>query len=121
LQVLPDAEAIWNAVLDPRVSAEYVRVIQVKSPPETFNPPASGQDPQIQRILVDFERGNTVELTPTALEMEVRVHIPLTDYILGHLDMGGYRYRTQLIGGGKPMEIGDWQNSSVGILYVGVS
>ena len=68
VEVLPDPEKVWNAILDPNLPAEYLRSITVKTFREMFTPSPDRPGNQIMAILVEFERGDTVELNADKLE-----------------------------------------------------
>ncbi|AOY59982.1 hypothetical protein [Desulfococcus multivorans] len=81
VQVLPDAAAVWDSILD-RTTLEYFNTITVKAIPTLFTPVAGREDEQISVILVEFQGGGTAELTASRLEAQVRIDYPIDDVIL---------------------------------------
>lgn len=81
VKVLPDPEAIWNAILD-RSAVSYFDLYTVKTVPGVFNQVPDHPDDQIVALLVDFEGGGTAELNATTLAAAVRVDFPIDDVIL---------------------------------------
>jgi hypothetical protein len=100
VEVLPDKDAIWKVVLA-SILPTYAKSIHVQTVADVFQT----QNPDtktIRFIVVDFETGESVELGPDKLDVPVELHLPIDDYILGHLDQGQYRYRVTVIrNGGK--------------------
>ena len=92
-QVVPDADAIMNAILD-RSSIEYFREIDVRTVPSIFPDPASNPPPEgIFALMVEFENGIAVVLDAANSQQTVRVDFPFADVILGHeADDGSYRF-----------------------------
>jgi hypothetical protein len=97
VQVIPDKEAVWNAILDPSVSAVYSKAITVKTFKQKFDPPHDNPDNQIMAIVVDFESGQSVELNADNLERSVTLPLPISSYVLGKEDLGQYRYKVRVI------------------------
>jgi hypothetical protein len=91
VEVRPDPQALWNAILDPTVPAEYTKTIVVRTFPEIFT------EHQIEVIEVDFERGNTVELTAAAPNAEATLRFPISDIILRQASEGTYSYRLTVV------------------------
>ncbi len=120
VDVLPDKEAIWNAILDPYTS-QYLRIIHVQTFKEMFDPPADKPDEQILEIDVELKRGSeqavTVSLKPEALETDVKLPVPIGDFVLKREDQGEYSYRVTAIRRQQAKE-GDWKTASRDTLWV---
>lgn len=118
VEVLPNPDTVWKAILDPNVPAEYSRSIQVRTFREMFDPPQD-QPPenQIMAILVEFERGTTVELNAGKLDAQAVLNLPMSDIILRRLNQGEYRYRVMTIRRGGQSRDEMWKADSIGILF----
>jgi hypothetical protein len=104
VEVIPDPEAVWNAILDPTTRTEYARTIKVKTFPHMFEAPADRPNDQIMAVVVDFERGDTIDLSAAKLEAEARLRLPISEYVLPRKDKAegeavepDYRYRLTVI------------------------
>ena len=121
VEVLPDPEKVWNAILDPNLPAEYLRSITVKTFREMFNPSPDQPGNQIMAILVEFERGDTVELNADKLEAKAALRLPLSDIILRRVDQeadqGTYRYRVTVIRKEGRSRDEVWKTDRIGILF----
>lgn len=120
VDVLPEREAILDAVVDPTTRADYVRVIRVRTVRELFAPPADGA--ALTLILVELRRGDapsvTVELRPDQLLVEARLTAPLRGYLLGGADPGNYSYRVTAVRGGTPASEPQWRTASEEDLWI---
>ena len=87
VEELPDPEAVWNAIFDATIPAEYTRVIKVVSLEEWFRPHTD-----VSAIAIDFENGDEVVLRPGQLEAAADIRVPLKDVILRKQQDSGYRY-----------------------------
>jgi hypothetical protein len=96
VRVTPDAEAIWNSILD-RTTLDCFREVTVKTTAATFTAVAGHEDAQIISVLVDFEGGGTAELTAAQLEAKVRVEYPIDDVVLGRPISSTYRYAVTVV------------------------
>jgi hypothetical protein len=121
VEVFPNQEALLNALLTSDVTPELARTITVKAFPFMFDPPPNRPDDQIVAILVDFERGDMVDLTPNTLEAKATLHLPLSDYILRHIDEGEYRYKVTVIRRRGRSTDNEWRKDSEPTLYPDVS
>lgn len=92
VQTIPDALAIWNAIVE-EATSDYYRNITVKAVPALFEPPADRPDDQIAAIVVAFERGATVELAPDHLEDTAQVDLPIEAVIARQTVSDVYNYR----------------------------
>jgi len=117
IEVLPDPEAIWNAVLEGR-KPEYAKPITVVTFDEVFEPPAAAAADALKELSVQFERGDTVRLKPTELEKVTHVRFPLGDVILGKLSESEYRYRVTVVRLRSGVKQGEWTTSSSDPLFI---
>lgn len=116
LRVLPDKEAIWDAVLDPSTPAEYEQPLEVRALESWFEAEDPAQAPQV--ILVQLEHGDTVSLeAPDQLKARTTVRLPLEDLILRRLHEGTYRYKVTVIRPRSRDRHEDWITDSIDILF----
>jgi hypothetical protein len=127
LEVKPDVEKIYNAILDRTAPRDYVRTITVKDPGFFAAPDAAPV-----AVLVQFANSErAAELTPANPEAPGVVHQPLADYVLANvmpaaqpksetvdLTTATYRYKVTVIakGGGRTTSP-DWIEDSSDPLY----
>ena len=89
---IPDAPAIWDAIVE-EATSEYYRNVTVKAVPALFEPPAGRPDDQIVAIVVVFEHGTTVELTTDQLQAVAQVNLPIAAAVLRQTVSDAYNYR----------------------------
>ena len=121
VEVIPDKEAIWNAILDPSAPGVYMRTIKVKTFKPQFDPPRDQPEKQIMSIVVDFEGGTAVELSADHPEQEVSLRLPIGDYVLRKANLGQYRYKVRVIRLSAIAADKDWKTDDTGILFPLVS
>jgi hypothetical protein len=118
--VLPDKEAIWNVILDPSTS-DYLRIIHVQTFKEIFDPPQDKPQAQILEIDVELKRGSeqivTAKLTAGELKADLKLPVPISDYILEREDQGQYSYRVTVIRREQAKE-GHWKAASRDTLWI---
>lgn len=79
----PDPEAIWDAIVDPTVEPTYERAVEVKTLKSIFEGRGENDGvPAIAYILVEFEQGRTVELSPAAVEQTITLSFPVRDFVV---------------------------------------
>ena len=117
VEVLPDREAVWAAVLDPSTTPEYVRRIQVRTFAQIFQAPPDRPEDQIMALVLDFERSESVVLDADHLQVEAALRLPLADYVLRRVDSGAYRYRVTVVRLSGQTQDPDWRTASTGILF----
>ncbi|MGG6240986.1 hypothetical protein ACQ4N7_20380 [Nodosilinea sp. AN01ver1] len=108
--VVPDREAIVQAIFDPAVSVQPSRHITVETFAELFD-----QANPILAIVVDFEHGTSARLTPSELKTVVQVSLPMsaiTDCMLRQPLPTDYRYRVTLIHRNGSQTRSDWQTDT---------
>lgn len=115
--VKPTAEGVWNVIVDASVPAEYKRKIRISALPDWFEASAVQSDTQIRVILVEFEKGGTVQLDPGNLSAEAEIRLPLKDMILHNLDEGAYRYKVTLILQKGRKKHQNWVTETIEILF----
>lgn len=92
--VVPDAEAIWNSILD-RATMEYFRVVTVWATASLFL--ARPDRDTIAAIMVAFEGGGTVQLTAASLSAAARIDYPVDDVVLRRPVSDKYRYTVTVV------------------------
>ena len=113
----PNAQAVWDAVVDKTRMPEITRTIKVKTIKQTFDPSAGNAPDPIVALVVDFKRGDSVELNADVLEADTKVRLPLEDFVIRKLGSGEYRYRVTVIRvGGQTRDV-DWRADTTGILF----
>jgi hypothetical protein len=102
--VQPDDAAVLHAVLD-RSTLEYYREIEVRVSPTIFEaPPGLPATELITSVFVDFESGETVELTRFRPTRMARVDYPFDNVILRLPVETSYRYtKTVVYQEGEPI------------------
>lgn len=119
--VLPDREAIWNAIQDP-FTAQYEQEITVKTLPAIFNlPPGKPEEEQLSEIVVELRHGEddsfTVSLSAEHPEVKVSLPFPIADVLLRRENSGTYEYRVSAIRlSGQTTK--DWKAKSGDLLYI---
>jgi hypothetical protein len=110
VDVAPDRDAIYEAILDTTVPLVALqRTIEVHGK-HLFDPP----DPDLVAVLVEFEHGQTVDLTAEKPEGTGVVQVvPVRDYVLGEISSadvanGSYRYRVTVVREQAPELSSDW-------------
>jgi hypothetical protein len=120
VDVEPDKEAVYQAILDTSVPLDFLRTITVRG--KHLFDAAKPEDPLIA-VLVEFECGSTAELTPSAPDGQGLVRLPLRDYVLGSMSTAdvanaSYRYRMTLVHGASGQQRSrDWDEATTEILY----
>ena len=113
----PDAQAVWDAVVDKTRLPEATRPMKVKTIRQTFDPPAGNAPDPIVALVVDFERGDSVELNADALEADTKVRLPLEDFVIRKLGTGEYRDKVTVIRVSGQARDADWRVDTTGILF----
>ena len=116
VKVVPDSEAIWTAILDADVAVESRRTVKVKLFPGMFDAPSGQAADRAMAIIVQFEGGSSVELTPDKFEGEVKLSAPIADVVLKRGDARGYRYKSQIIRRGSRPADAEWRSDNVDLL-----
>ena len=90
--VEPDSAAVWNAILDASVPAEYQRSISVMAFAEWFAP-----DTELLAIAVDFKNGDHAVLKRETLEAKANVRVPVSDLVLRNVQESSYAYTLLMV------------------------
>ena len=116
VEVVPDRDAIWNAVLETAAQPQYVRRIGVRTVAELFH----GPEPRVSLIRVNLQRGGgpivSVDLTEQQLAAEALLSSPLRDYVLGRADPGVFQYQVLTVRGGMRTPTSAWKESSTNLI-----
>jgi hypothetical protein len=113
----PDAAALWAAVLDADTTAEARRKVRVKLFPGMFDAPDGKPENRAFAVIVSFENGPSVELTPEVPEGEVVLAGgSVTDLVLRRTGTGGYRYKCMMIRRSARISDPDWRSDVSDIL-----
>lgn len=115
--VQPNSEAVWEVVVDQTRLPEFNRTIKVKTIKQTFDPKPDQPSDPIVAVVVDFERGDSVELNADKLEADAKVRLSLDDYVIRRLDNGQYRYAVTIIRASGQSKDSEWRTDRVGILF----
>jgi hypothetical protein len=97
VETVPDPKTIYNLILDPTTRPSFMRPINVKTFAPTFAPKADAPGRQVLEVIVDFDDGNAVALTPTALEQTVPVTTPVASFVLENPPRLEYRYKLTVV------------------------
>ncbi len=97
VDVVPDKEAVYNAILDPNTLAVYNKEITVTMFSESFAAPSNQPANQLKAVVVDFEHGKSVDLSNEKLVSSTKVGLPLNDFILNRESTASFRYRVSAI------------------------
>jgi len=98
IKVLPDREAIWNALLRPDSPASYQRLITVKVRKAVFGD-------RITDISIDFKLGGTINISyeefgergSDQLTISAAVFSPISNLILRKAESGLYEFRATVL------------------------
>jgi hypothetical protein len=110
-------EALWLAILDADTTAEARRRVRVKLFPGMFDAPDGKPENRAFAVILQFENGPSVELTPE--EPEGEVILPggsVTDLILRRGGTGGYRYKAMIIRRSTRISDPEWREDTTDIL-----
>jgi hypothetical protein len=130
VKIMPDRDKVWEAILDPTTSAEYLQEIQVQTFPQTYNALPDHPE-QANALYIQFEYGdsvveddgsskpgNTIQLDPAHLSAAIHVGMPISDYVLNRPDQGQYRYKLTVIRNTEQATDPQWRTDSRTILPV---
>ena len=140
VHVQPDADAIWDAIMQNQVLSPLVRNVRIMVFASAFAPqPTSVSTPaateastpppassQLRAIQVIFENGQTADFdastqaTGGILSQTVALTIPVKSYVLHEGDTSTYRYRLTAIRD-SGSQTSDWTSSNQDSFYAEVS
>ena len=136
--VQPDQQAILQAIVDQSVGVRATKQVVVKMAKSQFTAAAgSTPDQQLQAVDVNFEKGTVaIEFTaggvqvnptdggasltdpdPTILSAQIKVPIPLVNYVLDEDNAGQYHYAVSIINKKGARTDGSQQSASDPILW----
>lgn len=112
-----DGEALWAAVLDADTTLEARRRVRVKLFPGMFDAPDGKPESRAFAVIVNFENGPSLELTPEKPEGEVVLAGgSVTELVLRRAGTGEYRYKCKVIRRSLRLTDPDWHSDSTDIL-----
>ncbi|MEA2448085.1 MAG: hypothetical protein QOG63_17 [Thermoleophilaceae bacterium] len=118
LEPLPDRDLEWQAILDPSAPAVFTRTIAVRGAGQFDPPPGQAVDPDpVIAVLVEFEHGSTVELTPAQPDGDGTIRLPLADFVLNAEVDASYRYRVRRVRRQARPPMSDWIADTTSPLY----
>lgn len=107
IEVRPDQAAIYDAIVDPTVTADYQTSFLVTTFSQVFEPPDA--DNAIKSIKVNFfdVTGRAVhgsvtlqpderQIKPYVLQIPAELSLPIREYVLGQANFGQYRYQLEV-------------------------
>jgi hypothetical protein len=113
----PDSAALWAAILDADTTAEARRKVRVKLFPGMFDAPDGKPENRAFAVVVQFDGGTSLELTPDKPQGEVVLAGgSVTDLVLRRAGTGGYRYRCQVIRRSARLSDADWRADTTDLL-----
>ncbi len=112
----PNRELLIAAIIDDTATVEAGRTITLKLFPAMFDAPSGDPAEKALAIIVHFQHGMAVELTPDSLERQVRIASSLKDILLPGSAMDGFRYKTEVIRRSSRPVHPDWQTASSNLL-----
>ena len=113
----PDSAALWAVILDADTTAEARRRVRVKLFPGMFDAADGKPENRAFAVIVQFEGGQSVELTPEQPEREVMLAGgSVTDLVLRRAGTGSYRYRCQVIRRSARISDADWREDTTDLL-----
>lgn len=116
VEVLPNGETIWTAIFGDVAGTEARRTVRVKLFAGMFDGVSGRPEDKALAIIVQFEGGATVELTPDKMEGEARIAGSLADIVLRRGGSSAYRYKTQVIRRTTRLADADWRSDSSDLL-----
>jgi hypothetical protein len=110
--VEPDRTAIWNAVFDRLTEARLKQNIRVRAYPPMFVDP-SRPDDEVLEFNIEIEKGDTVTLTPSVLEVTAKVAMPIVPFLINET-LPPPRFRTQTTWSSGGVGVSDWKAAEFG-------
>ncbi|MGV9870777.1 hypothetical protein [Rhodococcus koreensis] len=111
--VEPNRSAIWNLVFDRLTEARLKQNVQVRAHPAMFRDDTRPDD-EVLEFIVAIEKGDTVVLTPTKLDVTAKVTMPIVPFLTTEL-LPPPRYRTQTTWK-SGIGVSDWTVAEFGII-----
>lgn len=113
---LLDSEKLWAAILDADTATESKRTVRVKLFPGMFDAPSGNPADRAFAVMVQFDGGPSVELTPEKAEAEVKLTSSISDIVLRRAGAGGYRYKCQVIRRSTRVADSEWRTDTTDLL-----
>ncbi|WP_395711066.1 hypothetical protein [Reyranella sp.] len=113
---LLDSEKLWAAILDADTAAESKRTVRVKLFPGMFDAPSGNPADKAFAVIVQFDGGPSVELTPEKADAEVKLTSSVSDIVLRRASAGGYRYKCQIIRRSARLADSEWRSDTTDLL-----
>ncbi len=114
---VPDKDAIYDLILDPSTPPIYQREVIVKSFKPMFDAPASDPQSQVMAIVVDFESGDSIELSADHLQETAHVPVSLAGFVLGKPEDLSYRYKVTVVRLSGVTADADWRTGESGSVF----
>jgi hypothetical protein len=114
---VPDKDAVYELILDPSTPPVYLREVTVKSFKPMFDAPASDPQSQVMAIVVDFESGDSVELSADHLQEIAHVPVSLAGFVLGKPEDLSYRYKVTVVRLSGVTADADWRTGESGSVF----
>lgn len=124
VHVLPDATAIWHAIMQNQQVGPVARTINLKVIAAMLKPPTPITSDSLMAIQIVFENGQTANFDASQnadsagfLTQSMKLSVPIDAFVLGNSDTRTYRYRIDQVtaGGIKP---GEWKTDNRDVVYV---
>ena len=120
VKTLPDRAAVWDLILDRSIFPSYEREITAVGT-FVFAAQAEAAVDPIEVILVQFERGETIQLAPEAASVAATVRVPITDIVLRNEQAPTYRYQLRVAHhSGRVARDLNWREDSIDRLLFGI-
>jgi hypothetical protein len=113
---LLDSEKLWAAILDADTAAESKRTVRVKLFPGMFDAPSGNAADKAFAVIVQFDGGPSIELTPEKADAEVKLTSSISDVVLRRASAGGYRYKCQIIRRSARVADSEWRTDTTDLL-----
>jgi hypothetical protein len=124
VHVVPDATAIWHAIMQNQQVGPVTRTVSLKVVAATVKPAEPVTADSVLAIQIVFENGQTANfdasLSPDAagfLNQSLKLSVPIDAFVLGNADTRTYRYRVDQVTGGGVKQ-GGWKSDSRDVLYI---
>jgi hypothetical protein len=124
VHVVPDATAIWHAIMQNQQVGPVTRTISLKVVAAMVKPPTTVTADSVMAIQIVFENGQTANFDASQnadaagfLTQSMKLSVPIDAFVLGNADTRTYRYRIDQVtaGGVKP---GEWKSDNRDVVYI---
>ena len=90
--------------------------VRVKLFPGMFDAPSGNPADKAFAVIVQFDGGPSVELTPEKADAEVKLTSSVSDIVLRRASAGGYRYKCQIIRRSARLADSEWRSDTTDLL-----